>query len=209
MSTGGPGAPPAGGWHADPAGRFEHRWWDGYRWTDEVSNVGIAQIDPAGGLEPQAPVAPEQLPATSTAPATPTAAPTAAVPAGPPTSMLDAASFAIDFTDGGMGGSGTWGVLDPAGAYLGRMIIKRRRIGSFDDWYIVEDAAGQQLYRLDTPSASNDLLVRDPAGQVVGRLDLTEDGVTLGTRRSERRSGTVGHGPRSRAWAACTAWASR
>ena len=100
-------------------------------------------------------------------------------------------------------------MLDPAGAYLGRMIIKRRRIGSFDDWYIVEDAAGQQLYRLDTPSASNDLLVRDPAGQVVGRLDLTEDGVTLfapgpnpsdgparwGTVRVEGMGGLHGLGP--------------
>jgi len=93
--------------------------------------------------------------------------------------MLDAASFAIDFTDGGMGGHGTWGVLDPAGAYLGRMIIKRQRIGSFDDRYLVEDAAGQLLFRLESPTASNDLLVHDAAGTVVGLLDLTSEGLTL------------------------------
>jgi len=34
------------GWHADPLGRFQHRYWDGSKWTDHVSTGGIASLDP-------------------------------------------------------------------------------------------------------------------------------------------------------------------
>src|SRR3954469_9404160 len=34
------------GWYADPTGRSEHRYWDGSRWTEHVSNRGLAGIDP-------------------------------------------------------------------------------------------------------------------------------------------------------------------
>ncbi len=40
------GVPP--GWHADPAGRFEHRWWDGTRWTEHVASGGVPGVDPPG-----------------------------------------------------------------------------------------------------------------------------------------------------------------
>lgn len=39
-----PSAPPA--WASDPAGRHEHRWWDGSRWTDQVSDGGVQSVDP-------------------------------------------------------------------------------------------------------------------------------------------------------------------
>ncbi len=38
--------PPPAGWYADPAGRHEHRFWDGTEWTDHVSDQGQAGIDP-------------------------------------------------------------------------------------------------------------------------------------------------------------------
>lgn len=43
-----PPAPPApaGGWHPDPAGRHELRWWDGHRWTESVSDAGSPGSDP-------------------------------------------------------------------------------------------------------------------------------------------------------------------
>lgn len=46
----------APGWRPDPTGRFEHRYWDGSRWTDNVANAGVASNDPyeastAAGLE--------------------------------------------------------------------------------------------------------------------------------------------------------------
>jgi hypothetical protein len=38
--------PPAG-WHPDPGGTFEYRYWDGHRWTYDVASGGVAQRDPA------------------------------------------------------------------------------------------------------------------------------------------------------------------
>ncbi|MEO0493249.1 MAG: DUF2510 domain-containing protein [Actinomycetota bacterium] len=33
-------------WYPDPAGRHEHRYWDGARWTENVSDHGRTGIDP-------------------------------------------------------------------------------------------------------------------------------------------------------------------
>jgi uncharacterized protein YxjI len=42
--------PPAPGWYPDPAGRHEYRYWNGWRWTDDVSSHGRQSVDtpPAG-----------------------------------------------------------------------------------------------------------------------------------------------------------------
>lgn len=37
------------GWHPDPYGRFEVRYWDGDKWTDHVSTQGTQSTDPATG----------------------------------------------------------------------------------------------------------------------------------------------------------------
>lgn len=37
------GAP---GWHPDPTGRHEFRYWDGRGWTDRISDRGHAGTDP-------------------------------------------------------------------------------------------------------------------------------------------------------------------
>jgi hypothetical protein len=37
---------PAPGWFPDPSGRFDHRWWDGTRWTESVSRGGTQTTDP-------------------------------------------------------------------------------------------------------------------------------------------------------------------
>jgi hypothetical protein len=37
---------PEPGWFPDPAGRFDHRWWDGTRWTETVSRGGSTMTDP-------------------------------------------------------------------------------------------------------------------------------------------------------------------
>jgi hypothetical protein len=43
-----PAAAPAvpAGWYADPAGRFELRYWDGGTWTEHVSRAGQQYTDP-------------------------------------------------------------------------------------------------------------------------------------------------------------------
>lgn len=33
-------------WHPDPSGRHEFRWWDGTKWTDQVSDKGTNSTDP-------------------------------------------------------------------------------------------------------------------------------------------------------------------
>lgn len=39
-------APAAVAWYPDPTGRFVHRWWDGARWTDSVSDGTTTTTDP-------------------------------------------------------------------------------------------------------------------------------------------------------------------
>jgi hypothetical protein len=40
---------PAAGWNPDPTGRHEYRYWDGGTWTDDVSDDGVASVDPVDG----------------------------------------------------------------------------------------------------------------------------------------------------------------
>jgi hypothetical protein len=40
---------PAPGWYTDPAGRFQHRYWNGAQWTENVSTAGVAGVDPMDG----------------------------------------------------------------------------------------------------------------------------------------------------------------
>lgn len=48
------------GWHPDPFGRHQFRWFDGSAWSDQVSNWGSVTTDPLGVAPgaPQAPAAP-------------------------------------------------------------------------------------------------------------------------------------------------------
>lgn len=41
-------AAPGAGWHPDPAGRYLHRWWDGARWSEQVSDGTNVGPDPNG-----------------------------------------------------------------------------------------------------------------------------------------------------------------
>jgi hypothetical protein len=36
------------GWHPDPLGRHDHRWFDGVRWTADVADDGVRRVDPYG-----------------------------------------------------------------------------------------------------------------------------------------------------------------
>ena len=42
----GPAAASPAGWHPDPAGRHEHRYWNGSRWTEHAADAGVAVVDP-------------------------------------------------------------------------------------------------------------------------------------------------------------------
>lgn len=49
---------PAPGWLPDPTGRHEHRYWDGFNWTSDVSDGGVTSFDPyeAAPQQPQQPL---------------------------------------------------------------------------------------------------------------------------------------------------------
>jgi len=36
------------GWHADPYGRFERRWWTGQAWSERVASGRVQSLDPPG-----------------------------------------------------------------------------------------------------------------------------------------------------------------
>ena len=36
------------GWHRDPYGRAQHRYWDGGRWTEHIASGGQSSVDPLG-----------------------------------------------------------------------------------------------------------------------------------------------------------------
>ncbi|MCB0932914.1 MAG: AIM24 family protein [Mycobacterium sp.] len=42
----------SGQWQPDPEGRYEYRWWDGQRWTDQIFHQGQAGQAPLGGAPP-------------------------------------------------------------------------------------------------------------------------------------------------------------
>ena len=43
---------PAAGWHPDPMGKHELRYWDGVQWTEHVSSNGRQSVDPTQGASP-------------------------------------------------------------------------------------------------------------------------------------------------------------
>lgn len=48
----------AAGWFPDPFGRHQHRWWNGFNWTEHVASAGHQTIDPPVVAPPsQAPMA--------------------------------------------------------------------------------------------------------------------------------------------------------
>jgi hypothetical protein len=69
---------PAPGWNPDPSGRHEYRYWDGGRWTDDVSDNGVTGTDALAGM-----AAPGAEPTASMDP-TAQASPFGPGPGGPP-----------------------------------------------------------------------------------------------------------------------------
>jgi Protein of unknown function (DUF2510) len=68
MATGTPA-----GWYADPYGRHQHRYFDGEKWTHDVSDSGTQSTDdPEAGTPAVVPPSPFSRPAMATATAEPT-----------------------------------------------------------------------------------------------------------------------------------------
>ncbi len=72
-----PHATVAAGWHSDPWGRFEYRYWDGAQWTEHVSKAGAQTVDPGEAVQPAVPAQAPQPQAADVPSVTATAAPAA------------------------------------------------------------------------------------------------------------------------------------
>jgi hypothetical protein len=67
---------PDPGWHPDPSGRHEYRYWDGASWTDDVADDAVTSVDPVA--EAAAPTSADPAPYPpdgATAPYDPTSYP--------------------------------------------------------------------------------------------------------------------------------------
>jgi RsiW-degrading membrane proteinase PrsW (M82 family) len=81
------------GWHKDPFGAAELRWWDGAAWTEYVSSAGVVASSPA---QVTAPTIPTDLPQVPSAPQAPSAPEAQASPFGhgaPPAQTLPGAGW--------------------------------------------------------------------------------------------------------------------
>ncbi|MBK5288926.1 MAG: DUF2510 domain-containing protein [Acidimicrobiia bacterium] len=83
------------GWYGDPMGRYEHRYWDGSTWTENVASGGQQAVDPIASVplasDSGASAVVAETPATAAATAQPTAAvsaPAANVPSAAATVPL-------------------------------------------------------------------------------------------------------------------------
>jgi hypothetical protein len=70
------------GWHPDPFGRSDYRYFDGTEWTDKVSTAGVESTDPPAVTPPPPPTAPDATVQPGTPP--PPTAPDATVQQGAP-----------------------------------------------------------------------------------------------------------------------------
>lgn len=72
------------GWHPDPFGRFDYRYFDGTQWSEKVSTAGVESTDAPVQSPTPPPVAPPPAAAPSTAATPPAPGATAAQPLPPP-----------------------------------------------------------------------------------------------------------------------------
>lgn len=173
MTGGPPLAPP--GWHPDPSGRHQHRYWDGTRWSAHVSDAGQVSTDdlgsPAPPVEPTAgtPVPADGVDAVGTTPGDttePDAEPDAGdgVPVAVPAAALTplaAPPPSVPASGGGFVGPGAPG--GPAGGRVGPPAMMRS-IGGLSAsltvvlWITVAVSVFQAIAFLNRITVINDLL---------------------------------------------------
>lgn len=150
----------AAGWHPDPGGRHQFRWWDGTRWTDQVADGNTVGTDPL----PPAPGAPAVAAGASSA----TKAPT------PRSAQADAIldRTHLRFCSGGAGGTapGWWTVKDASGEKVARVFRRTNRatMWGLDDGAVL--GAITRLGRKQPGKRSGDVAF----GRNVMGIDLTD-----------------------------------
>jgi hypothetical protein len=139
------------GWHPDPYRRSEHRWWDGARWTDQISAGGVAGIDPKGA---------DHVP--------------------PDRSLLELPALTVEFSATGLDRDGSWGIFERDGTtFRGRVVVDVAGFTTQTS-YELQDTSQQPVLRIDELAGlTPDLLVRDHQAVEVGRMKIRGSRITL------------------------------
>lgn len=199
----------AANWYPDPLGRYDHRWYDGAQWTDQVAVDGRQLTDPEG-------VRPTVVPTTGAAPdrikdqvqRQARIAPGSA-PAGGGT-LLDEPVLVVNQKAKLLELTNEYAVYDQNGRQIGAVrqvgqsaLRKAARLVFDVDQFLthnleVVDPGGRTLLRLTRPAKifKSTVVVTDAAGDEVGRIvqrnvfgkirfDLTADGETVGGLNAE------------------------
>jgi hypothetical protein len=171
---------PEAGWYPDPAGTFDHRWWDGQKWTDNVSTNGQPSVSPlAAGAAPVQASSPQQLAKQAQrAGLTPGAA-----PAGggtvftEPVLVVNQKAKLIEV-------SNQYSVYDQHGTQIasvseiGQSVLKKvvRVLGEYDQYFThrleVRDMSGAPVLHITRPAKflKSKVIVERPGVGEVGRL---------------------------------------
>jgi hypothetical protein len=128
------------GWFADPTGRHMYRYWDGSRWSSQVSDGGTAGVDPDALDEAAA--------ATPPAPGTQAPGPQATTAADrPPVHEVSQRS-------GGSGLTGILGVLVGAIIVIALLVVLFNNAGEDDDGTATTNAPATTVTTLEVPATT-------------------------------------------------------
>jgi uncharacterized protein YxjI len=166
------------GWFPDPTGTFEHRWWDGRKWTDNVASKGEQSVSPvSAGAVPVHASSPKQLEKQAQQ------AGLAPGPAGggtifsEPILVVNQKVKLIEVTN-------QYSVYDQAGTQIasvseiGQSALKKvvRLLGEYDQYFThrleVRDMSGVPVLHVTRPAKllKSKVIVEKPGAGEVGRL---------------------------------------
>ncbi|MEM9467077.1 MAG: phospholipid scramblase-related protein [Actinomycetota bacterium] len=191
-------------WYPDPAGRNEHRYWDGQTWTDQVANHGRQSTDPMTASAP--------LPTTGMSEAKIQGQAAKAGATGGPTAggLLDQLVLVVNQKVKLIEVNTEYAVYDPDGTQIGairqvgqsKLKKAARFLGNYDQFFThslqLVDTGGNVLLTVTRPAkfAKSKVHITDGAGNEIGsiiqqnmigkiRFSLEAGGQTIGSLNGE------------------------
>lgn len=146
-----------GGWHADPTGRHQHRFWNGGAWTDDVADNGVPGKDPLVAPAPQWGAA--QAPGVAAQP--PQAAPGYGGQYAPANPCATGAPYGAYLAAATVGGKRSAGRIVSAiiGLVGGALVVG----GTFLDWLSAGPLAftGWDIYDVQSKGSENIFVLKE------------------------------------------------
>ena len=177
------GGPPAG-WHPDPTGQFEQRYWDGGQWTEHVAHQGQQGVSALAAARPVQTSSPEQVQRQVQQQAGITASPGAVGGGGGGGHLMDEPVLVVNQKAKLIEVTQEFAVYDQAGNQLGSVVEvgqstakKLLRFATNVDQFLthkfeVRDAHGVVLMTLVRPAKfmKSKVVVGTPTGQEIGTI---------------------------------------